>query len=158
MPGCSPALGGPSRLLLPVAPRPSAGIWSRCPECQQDHYQYHSCKNRHCPKCQHEQVEHWLAQQRALLLPVGYFLATFTLPRGLRALARRHQKVVYDLLFRASQQALQTLAADPRYLGGTLGLLGVLQPWTRDLRYHPHIHSLIPGGGLGPRRPHLAPG
>jgi putative transposase/transposase-like zinc-binding protein len=120
----------------------------RCPQCQQDHYQYHSCKNRHCPKCQHEQVEHWLAQQRALLLPVGYFLATFTLPRGLRALARSHQKVVYDLLFRASQQALQTLAADPRYIGGTLGMLGVLQTWTRDLRYHPHVHYLIPGGGL----------
>jgi ribosomal protein L37AE/L43A len=120
----------------------------RCPQCQQDHYQYHSCKNRHCPKCQHEQVEHWLAQQRALLLPVGYFLATFTLPRGLRALARSHQKVVYDLLFRASQQALQTLAADPRHLGGTLGMLGVLQTWTRDLRYHPHVHYLIPGGGL----------
>ena len=122
----------------------------RCPQCQQDHYQYHSCKNRHCPKCQHEQIEHWLAQQRALLLPVGYFLATFTVPRGLRALARSHQKVVYDLLFRASQQALQALAADPRYVGGTLGLLGVLQTWTRDLRYHPHVHYLIPGGGLAP--------
>jgi len=122
----------------------------RCPQCQREHYQYHSCKNRHCPKCQHEQVDRWLEQQRALLLPVPYFLATFTLPRGLRSLARSHQKVVYARLFQASHQALQTLAADPRYVGGTLGMIGVLQSWTRDLRYHPHVHYLIPGGGLAP--------
>jgi len=120
----------------------------RCPQCQQEHYQYHSCKNRHCPKCQHEQAERWLKQQRALLLPVPYFLATFTLPEGLRRLARSHQRVLYALLFQASQQALQKLAADPKYVGGTLGLMGVLQTWTRDLRYHPHVHYLIPGGGL----------
>ncbi len=122
----------------------------RCPQCHQDHYQYHSCQNRHCPQCQHEQVDRWLEQQRALLLPVVYFLATFTLPRGLRSLARSHQKVVYALFFRASQRALQTLAADPRYVGGTLGLMGVLQTWTRDLRYHPHVHYLIPGVGWPP--------
>jgi hypothetical protein len=122
----------------------------RCPQCQQEHYQYHSCKNRHCPKCQHDQAERWLEQQRALLLPVAYFLATFTLPQGLRSLARGHQKVVYNLLFQASQQALQKLAADPKYLGGLLGLIGVLQTWTRDLRYHPHVHYLIPGGGRTP--------
>jgi hypothetical protein len=121
-----------------------------CPQCQHEHYQYHSCKNRHCPKCQHDQVDHWLAQQRERLLPVPYFLATFTLPAGLRRLARSHQKVVYTLLFQASRQALQTLAADPKHIGGTLGLLGVLQSWTRDLRYHPHVHYLIPGGGLTP--------
>lgn len=122
----------------------------RCPQCQQEHYQYHSCKNRHCPKCQHDQAEHWLDQQRALLLPVPYFMATFTLPQALRRLAWGHQRIVYDLLFQASQQALQTLAADPKYVGGTLGLIGVLQSWTRDLRYHPHVHYLIPGGGLAP--------
>ena len=122
----------------------------RCPQCQREHYQYHSCKNRHCPKCQHEQAEHWLEQQRRLLLPVAYFLATFTLPQGLRSLARGHQQVLYALLFQASQQALQKLAADPKYIGGLLGLIGVLQSWTRDLRYHPHVHYLIPGGGLAP--------
>lgn len=77
-------------------------------------------------------------------------MGTFTLPAGLRALARSHQKVVYGLLFQASQQALQKLAADPKYIGDTLGMIGVLQTWTRDLRYHPHIHYLIPGGGLAP--------
>ncbi len=122
----------------------------RCPQCQQEHYQYHSCQNRHCPKCQPDQADRWLDQQRALLLPVPYCLATFTLPQGLRRLARGHQKIVYALLFQASQQALQKLAADPKYVGGLLGLIGVLQSWTRDLRYHPQVHYLIPGGGLTP--------
>jgi Putative transposase/Transposase zinc-binding domain len=122
----------------------------RCPQCQQEHYRYHSCKNRPCPQCQQEQAEHWLEQQRARLLPVPYFLATFTLPQGLRSLARSPQQLVYALLFQASQQALHKLAADPKYVGGTLGMLGVLQSWARDLRYHPHVHYLIPGGGLAP--------
>ena len=120
----------------------------RCPQCQQEHYSYHSCKNRHCPKCQNDQADRWLDEQHDLLLPVPYFMATFTLPEGLRSLARAHQNVVYGLLFQASQQALQRLAADPKYVGGTLGMIGLLQTWTRDLRYHPHVHYLIPGGGL----------
>jgi putative transposase/transposase-like zinc-binding protein len=148
--GCSPAIGGPSGTSAPVGPRPWAGIWFHCPQCRREHYQYPSCQNRHCPKCQHEQAERWLEQQRRLLLPVAYFLATFTLPAGLRRLARGHQKVLYALLFQASPQALQKLAADPKYIGGSLGLLGVLHSWTRDLRYHPQVHALIPGGGLAP--------
>ena len=121
-----------------------------CPKCQQDHYRYHSCKNRHCPKCQNDQVDRWIDQQRALLLPVPYFMATFTLPRSLRRIVRGNQKVLYDLLFQASHQALQKLAFDPKYIGGTLGMIGLLQSWTRHLRYHPHVHYLIPGGGLTP--------
>jgi hypothetical protein len=121
-----------------------------CPQCQQEHYRYHSCKNRHCPKCQNDQAERWIEQHRALLLPVLYFMATFTLPHGLRRLARSHQKVLYHLLFQASQKALQKLASDPKYIGGTLGMIGLLQSWTRELRYHPHVHYLIPGGGLAP--------
>ena len=120
----------------------------RCPKCQQDHYRYHSCKNRHCPKCQNDQTDRWLNQQRSQLLPVPYFMATFTLPQALRSIVRRHQKTLYNILFQASQQALQKLASDPKYVGGTLGMVGVLQTWTRDLRYHPHVHYLIPGGGL----------
>jgi hypothetical protein len=122
----------------------------RCPRCRQEHYQYHSCKNRHCPKCQNDQADRWIDQQRNLLLPVPYFMATFTVPQGLRRLVRSRQKVLYDLLFHASQQALQKLAADPKYIGGALGMIGVLQTWTRDLRYHPHVHYLIPAGGLAP--------
>jgi hypothetical protein len=122
----------------------------RCPQCQEEHYRYHSCKNRHCPKCQNDQTDRWLKQQQNLLLSVPHFMATFTLPQGLRHLARSHQKLIYDLLFQASSQSLQKLAGDPKYVGGILGLIGVLQTWTRDLRYHPHVHYLIPGGGLAP--------
>ena len=121
-----------------------------CPNCQQDHYRYHSCKNRHCPKCQNDQIDHWIDQQKTLLLPVPYFMATFTLPGSLRRLVRSNQKLLYHVLFQASQQALQKLASDPTYIGGTLGMIGLLQTWTRDLRYHPHVHYLIPGGGLTP--------
>lgn len=120
----------------------------RCPHCDQLRYSYHSCRNRHCPTCQHDAAQDWLARQQELLLPVPYFLVTFTLPGALRAIAFQHQALIYDLLFRASAAALQHLAQDPRFLGGQIGMLGVLQTWTRDLRYHPHIHYLVPGGGL----------
>jgi hypothetical protein len=119
-----------------------------CPDCDQHVYQYHSCRNRHCPKCQTEQAQHWLDQQRDLLLPVPYFMLTFTLPAPLRPMARRQQALLYDLLFRMSASATQHLAADPRFVGGQLGLVGVLHTWGRTLTYHPHVHYLIPAGGL----------
>jgi hypothetical protein len=119
-----------------------------CEDCAESRYSYHSCKNRHCPKCQNEAGQQWLARQTDLLLPVPYFMVTFTLPEGLRGLARSNQRQVYDLLFQASAAALQALAADPRFVGGQLGFLGVLQTWTGDLAYHPHVHYLVPGGAL----------
>lgn len=119
-----------------------------CATCDETWYCYHSCKNRHCPKCQQQAAQVWLEQQQSLLLPVPYFLVTFTLPASLRGLAQRKQGLVYNLFFRASAAALQELAADPRFVGGQIGCMGVLQTWTRDLRYHPHIHYLAPGGGL----------
>jgi len=119
-----------------------------CADCDQTIYQYHSCRNRHCPKCQNEQAQHWLEQQRDLLLPVPYFMLTFTLPAPLRPIARSHQELMYDLLFRTSAAATQHLAADPRFVGGQLGLVGVLHTWGRTLTYHPHVHYLIPAGGL----------
>ncbi len=122
----------------------------QCPACGDLEYSYHSCKNRHCPKCQHEAATHWLAQQRALLLPVPYFLVTFTLPEELRPLARSHQRLMSNVLFQTSAAALQTLALDPHYLGGQIGMVGVLHTWTRDLAYHPHVHYLVPGGALSP--------
>ncbi len=121
-----------------------------CPRCATRRYSYHSCRNRHCPTCQHDQAQRWLAKQQALLLPVPYFLVTFTLPAQLRALARQHPRQLYSVLFRSSATALQQLAADPRFLGGQLGMVGVLQTWTRDLRYHPHIHYLVPAGAYAP--------
>jgi hypothetical protein len=119
-----------------------------CPDCGSERYSYHSCRNRHCPLCQHDAAQSWLARQQELLLPVPYFLVTFTLPSELRDLAYRHQRLMYNLLFRASASALQQLAADPRFVGGQIGMLGVLQTWTRDLRYHPHIHYLVPAIAL----------
>ena len=119
-----------------------------CPDCQQMQYSYHSCRNRHCPKCQSEKGQVWLEKQQAMLLPVPYFLLTFTLPAGLREIARHHQQVVYDLLFRLSAEATQQLAKDPKFVGGQVGLVGVLHTWGRNLSYHPHIHYLVPGGAL----------
>jgi hypothetical protein len=122
----------------------------KCPQCLRKRYVYHSCKNRHCPKCQNDQADQWLVRQKALLLPVTYYMATVTLPAEIRALVRSHQKALYNLMFGTSSAALQKLAKDPRFIGGTLGMLGVLQTWKRDLGYHPHIHYIIPGGGLAP--------
>jgi hypothetical protein len=119
-----------------------------CPACGTTRYSYHSCRNRHCPTCQHDAAQRWLESQQELLLPVPYFLVTFTLPFELRDIAYRHQRTFYNLLFRTSASALMHLARDPRFLGAQIGFLGVLQTWTRDLRYHPHIHYLVPGGGL----------
>ncbi len=103
-----------------------------CPRCATVRYSYHSCRNRHCPTCQHGQAQTWLTKQQAVLLPVPYFLVTFTLPAQLRSLARQHSRQLYNVLFRSSASALQQLAADPRFLGGQIGMVGVLQTWTRD--------------------------
>jgi len=120
-----------------------------CPQCGAYHYRYHSCNDRHCPLCGQTQANQWLARQQSrLLLPTPYFLLTFTVPEPLRPWIRSHPKAGYDLLFDASAQALQDLAANPKRLGADLGLLGVLHTWSRTLIYHPHIHYLVPGGGL----------
>ena len=119
-----------------------------CARCDEQRYSYHSCKNRHCPKCQNEQANDWLAAQQSLLLPGTHFLVTFTLPAELRAVARSNQKLIYNLLFRASAAALLELARDPRFVGARLGLVGVLHTWTRQLLYHPHVHYIVTGGGL----------
>ncbi len=120
----------------------------QCAQCGRTVYAYHSCRNRHCPKCHGAQTARWLAQQRARLLPCAYYLLTFTLPSELRALARDHPRTVYGLLMRCAAAALQTLARDPRYVGGRLGCLAVLHTWTRALLYHPHVHLLVTAGGL----------
>jgi hypothetical protein len=122
----------------------------QCTACGDLEYSYHSCKNRHCPKCQNDEATHWLAQQRTLLLPVPYFLVTFTLPEALRPVARAHQPLLYNLLFQTSSAALRALALDPKYVGGQIGMIGVLHTWTREMAYHPHVHYLVPGGALAP--------
>ena len=119
-----------------------------CTKCDERRYSYHSCKNRHCPKCGNDQAEKWLEEQKELLLPVVHFLVTFTLPEELRRVARSNQKTVYNILFRASSEALQKLACDERFVGGRVGMVGVLHTWTRALIYHPHVHYIVTGGGL----------
>jgi len=119
-----------------------------CDRCGHQHYSYHSCRNRHCPKCHGQQTERWLEQQRPRLLACSYYLLTFTLPSPLRALAYAHQKQLYSLLLSSAAAALQKLAWDARYVGGRLAILAVLHTWTRALRYHPHVHLLVSAGGL----------
>ena len=122
----------------------------QCDHCAHQHYSYHSCGNRHCPKCHGQQTERWLQEHREQLLPCAYYLLTFTLPSGLRALAYAHQKAIYALLLSSAAAALQKLAWDPRYVGGQLAMLAVLHTWTRALLDHPHVHLLASAGGLSP--------
>jgi hypothetical protein len=120
----------------------------RCPDCEHVLYSYHSCRNRHCPKCQNENAQRWLEKQQRTLLPVPYFLLTFTVPDELGKVARSHQQLFYNLLFRISATATQQLSTDPRFVGGQIGMMGVLHTWGRTLVYHPHVHYIIPAGGL----------
>lgn len=120
----------------------------RCDHCGREHYVYHSCRNRSCPQCHGAATDAWLAARREELLPGEYFHLIFTLPAAWRDIVRRHQKVLYGALMKAAAQALQTLAADPKYVGGQIGILAVLHTWGRTLTYHPHVHCLVPGGGL----------
>jgi len=123
----------------------------QCSDCSAFHYRYHSCNDRHCPQCGQTDADDWLERQEArLLLPTPYFLLTFTVPEALRLFIRSHQQIALDLLFACSAQAVQDLALNPRLLGAQVGLLGVLHTWSRTLIFHPHIHYLVPGGGLSP--------
>jgi len=120
----------------------------RCDHCGAEHYSYHSCGNRHCPKCHGQQTQAWLEEQRARLLPCGYYLLTFTLPSELRALAWAHQREVYGLLLQCAAASLLQLCRDPQWLGAQPSVLAVLHTWTRALLYHPHVHILASAGGL----------
>jgi hypothetical protein len=119
-----------------------------CDQCGRPQYAYHSCRNRHCPKCHGEDTDAWIEARRKELLPVPYFHLVFTLPEELRESIRRHQRIGYGLLMKTAARALMKLAADPHYVGGTVGVLAVLHTWTRTLVYHPHVHCLVPGGGV----------
>lgn len=119
-----------------------------CDDCEKTVYSFHSCRNRHCPQCQNDKADLWLDQQRDLLLPVTYFMITVTLPEEVRPVARSNQKKVYHLFFKTSAEAIQELAMDKRFVGGQIGMMGVLQTWARDQSYHLHIHYIVPGIGL----------
>ena len=119
-----------------------------CERCGLRHPVYHSCRNRHCPKCQKAEAELWLERRRDLLLPCEYGLATCTLPAGLREIARSHQRLVYSILMREAAHALLELAGKSRFIGGLTGIMAVLHTWTQTQIFHPHVHMLFPVGGL----------
>ncbi len=120
----------------------------RCPRCAYETPIYNSCRNRHCPKCQALASARWVEARQAELLPVPYFHLVFTVPEALRPLFRRHPRRLYGLLFRTVADSLLEVAADPRHLGARIGFLAILHTWTQTLLYHPHLHVVVPGGGL----------
>ncbi len=119
-----------------------------CTDCGHWQIAYNSCRNRHCPKCQGAVARTWLATREADLLPVGYFHVVFTLPAEVGAIALQNKALVYDLLFRAASETMQIIAADPKHLGARIGITAVLHTWGSALTHHPHIHMIVPGGGL----------
>ncbi len=126
------------------------GHVEQCDQCGHSAISYNSCRNRNCPKCQAAARANWLAEREAELLPVEYFHVVFTLPQQFAALAMQSGKVLYGILFRAVAATLLTIAADPKNLGAAIGFLAVLHTWGQNLHLHPHVHCVIPGGGLSP--------
>jgi hypothetical protein len=119
-----------------------------CDGCGHTRIAYNSCRNRHCPKCQAAAARTWLAAREADLLPVGYFHVVFTLPAEVAQIAFQNKAAVYDLLFRAASETMLTIAADPKHLGARIGLTAVLHTWGSAMTHHPHVHMIVPGGGL----------
>jgi hypothetical protein len=124
------------------------GHVERCQDCGHSRIAYNSCRNRHCPKCQGAAARDWLAAREADLLPVGYFHLVFTLPAEIAPIAYQNKAVVYDLLFRAAAETLLTIADDPRHLGARIGFTAVLHSWGSAMTHHPHLHMIVPGGGI----------
>ena len=126
------------------------GHVERCDDCAHMRVAYNSCRNRHCPKRQAAAAKQWLAEREAELLPVPYYHVVFTLPAPIGALAFHNKAAVYDLLFRAAAETLTAIAADPKHLGARIGLTAVLHTWGSALTHHPHVHVIVPGGGVSP--------
>jgi hypothetical protein len=124
------------------------GHVSRCEKCAYTHVAYNSCRNRHCPKCQGAAAKEWLADREAELLPVPYYHLVFTLPAAIADIAYYNKAVIYDILFKAAAETLITIAADPKHLGARVGLTAVLHSWGSALTHHPHVHMIVPGGGI----------
>jgi hypothetical protein len=122
----------------------------QCDRCGHRRISYNSCGNRHCPKCQSLTKAQWLEKHQAQLLPVPYFHLVFTLPDGIASLAWLNKKVIYNILFRAASETLRRIAADPKHLGAGIGFLAILHTWGQNLLFHPHLHCVVPGGGLSP--------
>jgi hypothetical protein len=126
------------------------GHVARCEDCAYASIAYNSCRNRHCPKCQGAAAKEWLADREADLLPVPYYHVVFTLPAAIADIAYQNKAVVYDLLFKVSAETMLTIAADPKHLGARIGITSVLHTWGSALTHHPHVHMIVPGGGISP--------
>ena len=126
------------------------GHVERCEKCSHTVIAYNSCRNRHCPKCQGAAAREWLAEREAELLPVPYYHVVFTLPTRIADIAYQNKAVIYDLLFKASSETMLTIAADPKHLGARIGILSVLHTWGSAMTHHPHVHMIVPGGGISP--------
>src|SRR5919198_2696961 len=124
------------------------GHVARCADCAYTTIAYNSCRNRHCPKCQGAAAKQWLADREAELLPVPYYHVVFTLPGPIADIAYQNKAVIYDILFKAAAETLTTIAADPKHLGARIGIISVLHTWGSALTHHPHVHMIVPGGGL----------
>ena len=130
------------------------GHVERCDACGHQRIAYNSCRNRHCPKCQSLARAQWLEDRQAELLEVEYFHVVFTVPEPIATLAYQNKKLLYDILFHASAEALRTIAADPKHLGAEIGFLSILHTWGQNLLHHPHVHCVVPGGGMSPDGSH----
>jgi hypothetical protein len=128
------------------------GHVERCENCAHTRISYNSCRNRHCPKCQWSAAQRWMEAREAELLPVPYFHVVFTLPSTIAAIAFQNRAKVYGLLFQTAAETLTTIAGDPKHLGAEIGLTAVLHTWGQNLDHHPHVHCIVPGGGLSPDR------
>lgn len=137
-----------SRALMQCRTAALGGHIEECDRCAHVRNAYNSCRNRHCPKCQSLARAQWLEKRKADLLPVQYFHVVFTMPDTMGALALQNQRALYDILFAAATDALRTIAADPKRLGVEIGFLAVLHTWGQNLHHHPHLHCVVPGGGL----------
>jgi hypothetical protein len=126
------------------------GHVERCEDCSHTRIAYNSCRNRHCPKCQAAASKQWLAERQADLLPTPYYHVVFTLPARVADIAYQNKTVIYDILFKASAETLTTIAADPKHLGARIGITSVLHTWGSAMTHHPHVHMIVPGGGISP--------
>jgi hypothetical protein len=126
------------------------GHVARCEDCAHTTIAYNSCRNRHCPKCQGAAARTWMEERQAELLPVPYFHIVFTLPAALGDIAYQNKAAIYDLLFKASAETMLTIAADPKHLGARIAITAVLHTWGSAMTHHPHVHMIVPGGGLSP--------
>jgi Transposase zinc-binding domain/Putative transposase len=124
------------------------GHVAACEDCGHQRVAFNSCRNRHCPKCQGAAARIWLDEREADLLPVGYFHVVFTLPAEVADIAFQNKAIVYDLLFRTASETMMTIAADPKHLGARIGITAVLHTWGSTMTHHPHVHMIVPGGGI----------